>query len=184
PESRRRISAKVRPWQGDSGPRSQRLEYLAHLAHGRRAMAEPRLLLRLELRGGLPALREKKDRVVAESARTARPERDLPLPLAHHGMGSTVREGQAEGADEARRAPRGGDVLELAQKLEVVLFVPTRVGLGARITRAAHAGGAAQGVHADPRVVGDRRHVEGPRPGQRLLPRVLLEGLAVLLDLR
>src|SRR5690606_5329901 len=73
---------------------------------------------------------------------------------------------------------------ELAQKLEVVLFVPTRVGLGARITRAAHAGGAAQGVHADPRVVGDRRHVEGPRPGQRLLPRVLLEGLAVLLDLR
>ena len=128
-----------------------------------------------------------KMRVVAEALVAPRGRRDAAAAraapdqrLEAAARAAVAREGQREDAHVARATPIGGQGAELGQELRVVGRVGrVRAGVAAR----PHAGAAAQRIHLEARVVGQRRQPRTPGVEPGLQARVGLERLAGLLGL-
>lgn len=144
----------------------------AQLARGPGAMAEPPLHGRRELRDRLAAARWTENRIVPEPARARRllGNRAAPDALCHGEDAPWI--GQREHAPVARGARGRRDAAEEAQHLRVVRLIPP---MPPRKPRRAHPGRAAELVHLEPRVVGDREPPGRPRDRPGFRNRIGLE---------
>lgn len=139
-------------------------------------MADGVLGCGLHLAEGLAAAFRYEDRVIAEAARATRRKDEVAMHLAAEDFDVAVGPGERQCRDE-RGAPIG-----MAGKRD--LDPPHRRGeipVRPRPARRIDAGCAAERGHRQSRIVGERRQAAATGGGQRLEPRVVLEGGAGLI---
>src|ERR1700733_6893096 len=131
-------------------------------AHGCAAVAEPILLVEIELRHGGAELGEPEVRVIAEAARTARRIENAALPRAFGNQGSRVVGAGNVGQHTsiARAALLGGNTRESAVQFRIVGVV---VGAEPCKARGENPRGTAERVYFEPRIV--RNGGAAPRRG-------------------
>ena len=127
------------------------------------------LLLGRELRGGLIVPVGQEERIVAETVFPARGEENAALDRAAGAQHVPVREGAADGGDEARGALFQREIAELFENEVVAVLVRILVVSG--IARGMDAWRAAERHDFQPRIIRNDRAVPEPGARRRLLGR-------------
>src|SRR5947208_7188748 len=138
------------------------------------AMRQAILLCRVQLRQRLSRrFRGQEDRIVPEPVRSPFLERDSSVHLSFRAQ-DPLAFGRAERdrAEEVRRALLLGNFAQRPEEPGAALLV------GRGVSRAVHSRRAAEGVHAEAAVVGERPEPALPRADGGLLRRVVVEGRA------
>src|SRR6202789_2719854 len=161
------ICARTRACARTGPERSRRPSFVgpqqvAQRAHGRAAVAEPILLVEIELRRSGAEVREPEVGVIAEAARTARRIEDAALPRAFGNQGRRVVGAGDVGQHTsiARAALLGGTARKSAAQFRIVGVV---VGTEPGKTRGENPRGTTERVYFEPRIV--RNGGAAPRRG-------------------